>query len=497
MYLIWDIFIAKLDPLGNLIWVTTYYSLGPDGTQEVVTDENNNIYVTGSYAYTIDFDPGPEVHNLSAIIYDGFILKLNQNGEFVWAHSLGSSGSDQTYSVAVDSDENVIIYGVYEDTIDIDPGPDVHELLPIGNTWTGNDGYILKLNSEGDFIWAQPVLSSSSTRLQLGCLAIDNENNIYLATHFMDTIHPNPEDELFLLESEEAATLVLKLDADGDFIWADAVIGTSPHTQAQILCTEDNDVLLVDSYWGLVDFDFGPEFEYLDAGPWPIVHNYILKMTSDGEFLWVKENSGSGDIRSTDADLDEAGNIYVTGTFDDTIDFDPGMDEYVLIANDLIHHSFTQKLTPNGELVWAAQIGGYGGYAVSAFKENAVYTAGLYAGIADFDHTEAEFTMDGGSHTATFLHKIGDYDYTSLTNIEQRETLLYPNPSCGTFQLKFQNNQNVECLSILDHSGRIVGHFNNPELSQSYSVEEYANGIYFVHVRFTSGKKNSDEVDRC
>lgn len=68
------------------------------------TDSQGNIYITGDFKGTVDFDPGPNTHLLiSAGIYDVFVLKLDPAGNFLWAKSMGGPNTDQGLSVDIDS----------------------------------------------------------------------------------------------------------------------------------------------------------------------------------------------------------------------------------------------------------------------------------------------------------------------------------------------------------------------------------------------------------
>ena len=85
-----DIFILKLDPVGNFVWAKQF---GGDGGQYgclLALDNLGNVYSTGHYNGPTDFDPGPGTYNLTtAGEGDIFISKLDASGNFAWAIQMG------------------------------------------------------------------------------------------------------------------------------------------------------------------------------------------------------------------------------------------------------------------------------------------------------------------------------------------------------------------------------------------------------------------------
>ncbi len=124
-----DIFISKLDSSGAFVWAKKIGSTGDDAGNSIFIDLNDNIYIAGYYNGTVSFGP---TNLISAGGYDIFVSKLNTSGNFVWAKSMGGTGEDQANSVITDSNGNIYTTGYFKLTADFDPGADPYNLTSAG-----------------------------------------------------------------------------------------------------------------------------------------------------------------------------------------------------------------------------------------------------------------------------------------------------------------------------------------------------------------------------
>ena len=87
-----DIFITKMDSKGELIWAKNIGGDKSDDGRYMSTDVSGNIYITGTFQGTVDFDPGPGLFPLTSQNKDDlFVLKLNADGNFLWAYQFNAS----------------------------------------------------------------------------------------------------------------------------------------------------------------------------------------------------------------------------------------------------------------------------------------------------------------------------------------------------------------------------------------------------------------------
>jgi len=129
-----DCFILKLDNNGNFLWAKSLGSTQYDQGESITLDASGNCYVTGTYQEIVDFDPGTETYDLTSNgAEDIFILKLNNSGDFNWAHTIGGSLSDVGYSIAAYAVDDLYLTGYFQSTVDFDIGPSTSNLSSNGN----------------------------------------------------------------------------------------------------------------------------------------------------------------------------------------------------------------------------------------------------------------------------------------------------------------------------------------------------------------------------
>ncbi len=270
-----DIFIQKLDSEGNFLWVRQIGGTGWEIVNSITIDINGNIYSTGYFGETVDFDPGIGIHNLTSIgLSDFFIQKLDTDGNFLWANSMGGTDWDLANSITIDDNGNVYTTGEFRETVDFDPGTSVYNLTSVGE----KDIYIQKLDTDGNFLWAK---SMGGTGVDFGyTITTDNNGNVYTSGFFEETVDFNPDIDVNNLTSiGEGDIFIVKLDTDGDFLWAKSMGGTGGDYGRSIATDANGNIYTTGSFIGIVDFD--PEEE-------------VYNLTSDGEgdiFIQKLENS--------------------------------------------------------------------------------------------------------------------------------------------------------------------------------------------------------------
>ncbi len=334
-----DIFICKLDADGKFIWCKQIGGAGHEAGNNLALDDAGNIYVTGFFYYTVDFDPGPAVNNLTSLgTSAAFVLKLNSSGNFVWAKAMidpdppytGSNG----YSIALDKSGNVYTTGNTSNQCDFDPGPGTFFLAEGGT-------FISKLDNDGNFVWAKGIGGVSNGTVNTGhhFINIDKDNNVLVTGNFSGTIDFDPGTAYFNITAAGLYDMfIVKLKNDGDLLWAKSMGGDSAYTIPYAVVSDNSgNVYTSGIFSSTVDFDPGSGTYNLTCGG--NFDMFINVLDASGNFVCGGRVGGS----DPSADLcygycitvDATKNIFVTGSFNGTVDFDPGSGSNTLSTGDI------------------------------------------------------------------------------------------------------------------------------------------------------------------
>lgn len=372
-------------------------------SSSIDTDNNGNIYVTGYFNVNADFDPGIGTSVLTSKgSYDIFILKLNSLGQFLWVVQFGNTGEDRGESITVDKEGNILITGNFKKTIDFDPGLN-NVSLTAPNTSTNT--FLLKLDSNANFIWVKQMGGISNC---LGkSITTDLKGNVYTLGRFSGTVDFDPGIGAFNLSWNGWFDIFIqKLDKNGNFIWAKQIGGSGHEYGNSIAVDRNENVFTTGTFQSNVDFDPGTGNSYRTSGGGNDI--FILKLDSNGYFKWVNQIGGIADDESFSIATDLAGNVFTTGTFKSTVDFDPGIGVSIFISNG-DKDIYIQKLDNNGSLIWAKQMGSTNideGHSIVTDVNGDIYTCGFFEGIVDFDPGLGTFNRGSAGGKDIFIQKL-------------------------------------------------------------------------------------------
>ncbi|MBA3664959.1 MAG: SBBP repeat-containing protein [Bacteroidetes bacterium] len=366
----------------NFQWAKAIGGNTADDAYGVTTDFTGNVYTVGSFNGAVDFDPGPGVFTITGQ-KDVFISKLDASGSFVWAKAFGAQGADHAQAIYADSLGNTYIIGTFQGTVDFNPGPAVYTLTSV---W-GNDVFVLKLDSGGNFLWAKSIEGTSGETCS--SMAVDKNGYIYIVGYFSGTADFDPSGATYTLScSGTSAMFISKMDNSGAFVWAEAIGGGASYTMGHSITLDKfGNIYTTGSFNGTLDFDPGPAVYNLTTYNNNSDNAFILKLNSSGNFIWAKELWGTNSIGRSVA-VDQLGYVYTTGYFSGTIDFDPNGGIVYLSAVAFAGDAFVSKLDQSGNFIWAKKIGGKNneyGTCISVDVSGKVYVAGNFNDTVDFN----------------------------------------------------------------------------------------------------------------
>ena len=379
-----DIFVAKYLPGDQLLWVRQIG--GPEGDFEIEEDADEavdvainperiggeffvngvspqpldageyvnalavapdgSIYLTGGFRGRVDFDPGPATLRLDSNdrdFYDIFVTKITGDGDLVWAERFGGRFTDVGRDIALDAAGNPCVTGVFTRDADFHPGSSVFNLTARGRA----DAFAMKLSVNGKLIWVGAVGGEETSRPLVDSgngIAVDSVGNVYVTGTFTGEADFNPtpgkQAQFFVEAEDETDGFVMQLSTRGKLVWVHTFGGEEFDGGTSIaLGNAANPSVVVAGYFeDEMDVTVGGVTTRLTAAPIdrdddPVDSDLIVwRYANDGTPQWAKQLGGGGYETIAGIATDPSNNVYLSGGYWGTADFDPGRGRFNLIS---------------------------------------------------------------------------------------------------------------------------------------------------------------------
>lgn len=345
--------------------------------------------------------------------------------------------------ITVDAAGQIYIVGNFGGTGDFDPGTGVANL-----TATAGDVFILKLSNTGSYIWAKKL---GGTGIDAGNgIAVDPAGNVITSGTFLSTVDFDPGPGTANLATNGTGSggsdiFINKLDAAGNYVWAWRIGGNGSDVGYSIATDVNGNVYSGSSTAGNGNVA-APGFSLLayTSATGGSIDGTIAMFNAAGALQWLRFLGGTGTDGVRGMAIDASGNVYSTGNFTGTADFDPGTGTANLISNGA-NDIFVSKLDKTGAYLWAKGFGSTGadvGNGIAADGAGSVYTTGSFIGTANFDPNGSALLTSSGPGTAssTFIQVLADCQLSNLA-IATVDTVLNTLPINGNMlPLHFSNS---------------------------------------------------------
>ena len=317
-----DIYIAKYNPSGQAIYAVAMGSGMMDVGQAIGADAAGNVYVTGQFNGTVDFDPGPGVANLTSVDQDIFIAKYGPTGQYLWAFNIGGSSYDEGLGLEVDASGNVYVTGQFQQTADFDPGAATATLTAQNQ----QEIFVAKYNSAGAYQFAFSV-GGWGTDIGMA-LTLDASANIYVTGMFTGTLDFDPGPGTGNISSYSSDIFVAKYTSTGSFVLARSIVSfpsSTPFSRSQAIAVDGaGNITLAGSFRGSMDFDPGAGEVRFDSRGYD--DGFIVRLNASGNFVTAKQIGGTESDDISGLALDAAGNAFIAGSYGSPVlDFEPGV----------------------------------------------------------------------------------------------------------------------------------------------------------------------------
>lgn len=380
-----------------------------------------------------------------------------------WHCIIGNIFNESINSVAADNDGNIYFAGGYFDTLDVDCSQDNYQL----NAGTNNSSFFIKYDTIGNVKWAQNLGQVSITSV-----FISDSNYIYISgngslVYFRTSSGLTPFSDLGM------TMFFAKLDTSGLCLWARALNCYPPPNLDNASCNSihtdkfDN-VYICGEFTGIYDFDASyPNTHYLTATESFPSDAYIAKYSSSGLFQWAIQTNGNGYEVANKMAINEFEEIFVSGTFSGTPDFNPDTNSYILSNTNNVYGngSFIAKYNSNGNLIWANHY-------------NNRLNADITALTIDYDNN---------------LIVTGRFNDTISPNFLQPDLYLVPSNSWNIFIAKYSNSGSLLWSNKQSGNGYISSSSTDVDLSGNIYITTEPN--YVKAIKYNSLGLKIDSID--
>jgi hypothetical protein len=396
-----DILLTRLDQSGNLVWAKSFGGTGDDKGKAIVMDKNNgSIYITGSFRNDAFFG-SYHLYATCASCDSKYIAKISAGtGNVIWAKSfIGSTPNNSCgYSICLDSIGNVYSTGQFYGTLDFDPNIGVNNLVDIGGS--GNI-YILKLNSNGDFKWAQPCNNSITA---IGTGITTDGKNIYTTGYFQGNIKFGSTPSSSITSAGGDDVLISNIDTAGNFIWLNRFGGSSNDEGFSIIADKNGNTYITGSFFSNnCDFDPSPStFTLSSAGNFDI---FIAKLNNLGNLKWANKNGQNNSDVGLSITTDNQKNIFVSG------------------SNNSI--GIILKIDSLGNNIWTRKIGAIINSTVIRDYLNSICSTGSFSGSKDFNPGTGFYNMIASGTRDIFTVKLDTCSSILQSTAYKNDSLCY------------------------------------------------------------------------
>ncbi len=402
-----DIFVAKYNADGQLLWARQAGGTHADVGLGVAVDSLGACYVTGYFGSPAEFSGVPLKTTGS---FDLFLAKYDPNGKLLWVTNTGTSVGVFGRAIAVDSQGNSYLTGGFK-----------YQAQFGNNTFPNNefsDIFVAKYGPTGQLRWAVQ-LGGEAEDVGTG-IGVDDQGRSYVTGYFAGDGFFGDD---ILTSVGDTDMFVARLDPDGQLDWVSQA-GEAGTTQASALTLDPNGNVLVAGYFDQLAF-FGTNLLF-SSGFYDL---FLTKFDPAGNVLWARNTETSDAIGAAGVATDGSASVYVTGSF-----YGPAEFNALTLTNGPSAQLFVAKYDTDGNFAGARQAGGASddfGYAITTVAGGGYVITGTTTGQSVFGSR----ILDGGSSVDSVIARVGG------SGSETPITLDIQWLPSGTIQLQFNRDQ--------------------------------------------------------
>jgi hypothetical protein len=410
-------FVAELNSSGGYNFADLLGSGSTAQATGIALDNSGNVYTTGWFTGTGNFNPGAGTNTLTSTGgINSYLSKLNSSGNFVFAEDLGANAiSSEGSAIAVDGSGNIITTGFFQGTGDFSGTGAGTDNLSSSNGGSDANTYVAKYSSSGQYIFAVDLGSGSSNAVSTS-IAIDHLGDIYVAGSFIGTANFNTgsgtDDLTSSTSGADTNGFVAVLNASGQYLNAVIEGYGSPIAVADgIAVDRAGNIDAIGTFAGTGSFNSGTSSVGLSSSDGGADSSFFINQVPQSANVLVADIKGQGLYEynpfsgwtkiyaadPTSFQMDAANDVFAV--------FSTGFYEYTAST------ATWAKLTPS--IPTACQVSS-GGQVVADFHGSGLYEYVPGTGWIRLSPTDTtSFAIDAIGDVAAYFQGQGLYEHTS------------------------------------------------------------------------------------
>jgi hypothetical protein len=372
-------YLSKFDSMGSFQWARAWPG-AMNSARGVASHDGGDVVIAGSFTGTVDFDPGTGVEEHLGGGLNGYIVKLDSFGNFVWCRTFGGEASVSVKAVAIDANENIYITGSYACIADFDPSEETDQFISNGNA----DAFLTAYSANGDYRWTR---SWGSVDFDEGSdVEVNDSGAVYICGRFQHMVDFDPSEvDVWRTSHGEGDAFLVAYDSSGHLFLAD-VWGGPEEDCAEDIALGLNGVIYASGF-----FTSTADLDPSGGGDLRMSNGeedaFLIALDEFGNALWAETWGGPGSDDAYGVAADSTDHISVTGWFEGSVDMDPGPGTSKKTSNG-DEDAFTSMFDPTGAFLWSAAWGSGSsdqGSKVEMDDSSHIYSTGRFSETVDFN----------------------------------------------------------------------------------------------------------------
>lgn len=475
--------LAKYDASGNLLWQKDPFTGFVARVTDVSTDTAGNIIIVGIFSDTLSFDT---ISVVGPGLTDIFVVKYNGAGNVLWTKVISTSGLDNVNDVSTDKSGNIFVSGFF-------PGSsitiDTTTLMGTSDAST----FLVKYAPTGSLIWGRALscAGASPSYCIPKAMTVDNNGDVILSGDYTGTTMTIGTTTLTATVGTYLGDVfVAKYSSTGNVLWAKGIASDDYDAAFDIATDAAGNSFLIGHFTGYNLY--ADAFHLINTSTSIKSDVFVVSYDPLGNVRWLNRLGTAGNNEGRAIATDNAGNVYVAAYYlDSTISFGPNLwyNSTIGPAGPTGVNAIVAKYANLGSELWSVNIGGNVAEVVNALVTDNTGNVFVYGMTASSTLTLGPITLTstGSFYGDYFLAKLSQTTSVNYTAENSKSIILYPNPVSDVVTIKSQ--EPIKDISIVDILGKQLEHFVGSANEVNIHTSRLAPGLYHVIINNSTVKQ--------